>query len=59
LSKENKRAINVKLDDETKSKIEILAFIRNQKLQDLCEDLIKEAIKENADKIEAIEKIKD
>ncbi len=49
----------MKLDDETKSKIEILAFIRNQKLQDLCEDLIKEAIKENADKIEAIEKIKD
>lgn len=59
MSNENQKVINVKLDAETKSKFETLAFIKNCKLQDLCTELIKAAIKENADKIDAVEKLKD
>lgn len=59
MSKENSKVINVKLDAETKRKFEILAFIKDCKLQELCAELIKASIKENADKIDAIEKLKD
>lgn len=56
---EKKFPINVKLDADTKSKLETLAFIRKSTIQDVCEDLIKEAIKSNANKIEQVEKLRD
>ena len=59
MSNEKDKVINVKLDAETKRRFEILAFIRDCKLQELCTELIEAAIKENADKIDAVEKLKD
>ena len=59
MSNENQKVINIKLDADTKRKFEILAFIRDCKLQELCTELIQAAIKENADKIDAVEKLKD
>lgn len=59
MSNEKEKVINVKLDADTKRKFEILAFIKDSKLQDLCAELIKAAIKENSDKIDAVEKLKD
>ena len=56
---EKKFPINVKLDADTKSKLETLAFIRKSTIQDVCEDLIKEAIKSNANKIEQVEKLRE
>lgn len=56
---EKSKVINIKLDAETKSKIETLAFIRRCKLQDLCKELIDNCIKENADKIATAEKLRE
>ena len=52
---EKSKVINVKLDAETKSKFETLAFIKRTTLQDLCIDLINESIKANADIIADVE----
>ena len=57
--KEKLKTVNVKLDAETKSKIETLAFIKRTSLQDLCVDLINQTIKDNADKIANAEKLRE
>ena len=56
---QKEKTINLKLDSETKSKFETLAFIKRSKLQDLCEELVKDAIKENADIIAEVESKRD
>ena len=49
------KVINVKLDADTKSKFETLAFIKRTTLQDLCIELINDTIKANADIIAEVE----
>ena len=39
MSEKKLKTINVKLDSETKSKIETLAYLQGVKLQDLCTEL--------------------
>ena len=53
------KVINVKLDAETKSKFETLAFLRRLTLQDLCKELIKETIEANSDKIAEAENLRE
>ena len=56
---ENKvKVINVKLDAETKSKFETLAYLQGASLQDLTLQLIKEAINKNSDVIGEVEKVR-
>ena len=52
------KVINVKLDDEMKSKFETLAYLKDMTLQDLCKDLIAESIKKNKKAIDEAEKIR-
>lgn len=56
--KDDKKTVNVKFDAETKSKLEALAFLRGEKLQALCENIIKECLDANADAIASAEKLK-
>ena len=49
------QVINVKMDNETKSKIETLAFIKRLSLQDLCLKIFKDAIVEHAEVIDEVE----
>jgi len=58
MTKKNLKTINVKLDSETKSKIETLAYLQGVKLQDLCTELITDAINKNADVIADAEKLR-
>ena len=55
---EKKKVINVKVDDETKSKLETLAYLQGVSLQNLCEQLIQDAIIDNADAIADAEQIR-
>lgn len=55
---EKTKVINVKVDDETKSKLETLAYLKGMKLQSLCEQLIQDAIIDNADVIADAEQIR-
>ena len=55
----SKSVVNVKIDNETKSKLETLAYIKRSSIQDLCKSLIEDAIKENAKKIEQAEKLRE
>ena len=55
---EKNKVINVKVDDETKSKLETLAYLQGISLQNLCEQLIKDAIIDNADAIADAEQIR-
>lgn len=55
---EKKKVINVKVDDETKSKLETLAYLQGISLQNLCEQLIQDAIIDNADAIADAEQIR-
>ena len=43
------------MDNETKSKIETLAFIKRLSLQDLCLKIFKDAIVEHAEVIDEVE----
>ena len=52
------KTINVKLDIETKSKFETLAYLQGASLQDLTLQLIKEAINKNSDVIGQVEKVR-
>ena len=52
------KTINVKLDIETKSKFETLAYLQGASLQDLTLQLIKEAINKNSDVIGEVEKVR-
>lgn len=54
----DKKTVNVKFDAETKSKLEALAFLRGEKLQALCENIIKECLDANADAIASAEKLR-
>ena len=56
---DNKKVINIKLDEDTKSKFETLAFIKRSTLQDLCIELINQTIEANADKIAEAEKLRE
>ena len=51
-----KKVINVKIDADTKSKLDTLAYLQDVKLQDLCIGLINDAISNNADAIAEVEK---
>lgn len=51
--------INVKLDAETKSKLETLAFIKSKSLQDLSKELILNGLEPYADKIAEAEKLRE
>ena len=55
----NKSVVNVKIDNDVKSKLETLAYIKRSSIQDLCKALIEDAIKENANKIEQAEKLRE
>lgn len=57
MSKNN--VVNIKLDAETKSKLETLAFIRRLTLQDLCKNAINELLEANAKKIADAEKLRE
>lgn len=52
------KTVNMKFDAETKSKLETLAYLRAEKLQTLCENIIKECLKANADTIADAEKLR-
>lgn len=56
--KKNK-AINIKIDSETKSKLETLAHLKRQTLQDLLIDIITIAIDNNKEKINEVEKLRE
>ena len=58
MSKDKSKVINVKLDAETKSKFETLAYLQDVSLQDLCLQLIQDSIKANADIISDAEKLR-
>ena len=51
-----KKVINVKIDADTKSKLDTLAYLQDVKLQDLCIGLINDALSNNADAIAEVEK---
>lgn len=53
------KVINIKLDAETKSKIESLAYLKRKSIQDLCKELIDDCIEANADKIAEAEKLRE
>lgn len=55
---EKAKVINVKLDAETKSKFETLAYLQDVSLQDLCLQLIQESIIANADVIADAEQLR-
>ena len=55
---EKPKVINVKVDEETKSKLETLAYLQGLTLQNLCEQLIQDAIIDNADAIADAEQIR-
>lgn len=55
---DEKKVINIKLDADTKSKLETLAYLQDMKLQELCIGLITDVINENAEAIAEVEKTK-
>ena len=57
-NKKNEKTINVKLDADTKSKFETLAYLKDASLQDLTLQLIKNAISDNAEVIAEVEKVR-
>lgn len=52
------KVINVKVDEETKSKIETLAYLKGVSLQDLCFQIIQDSIIANADVIADAEQLR-
>lgn len=58
MSNKKLKTINLKIDAETKSKFETLAYLENMKLQDLIMQLIKDAINKNANAIAEVEKVR-
>lgn len=52
------KVINVKLDADTKSKFETLAYLQDVTLQELCIKLINTAIVDNADAIAKAEELR-
>lgn len=56
---DNKSVVNVKIDNDVKSKLETLAFIRKQTIQELCESIFIKEIEAFADKIEQVEKLRE
>ena len=59
MTKEKQSVVNVKISNDVKSKLETLAYIKRSSIQDLCKALIEDAIKDNADKIEQAEKLRE
>lgn len=55
---EKNKVINVKVTEETKSKVETLAYLQGITLQDLCGGLIQNIIIENADVIADAEQLR-
>lgn len=55
---EKSKVINVKLDAETKSKFETLAYLQDMSLQDLTLQLIKDSIDANAGVIADAEQLR-
>lgn len=51
--------VNIKLDAETKSKLETLAYIRRLTLQELCKNAIDDIITQNSKRIAEAEKLRE
>lgn len=51
--------VNIKLDAETKSKLETLAYIRRMTLQELCKNAIDDIITQNSKRIAEAEKLRE
>lgn len=58
MANEDTKTINVKVDLDTKSKIDTLAYLQDVSLQDLCIIAINEYINKNADAIAEAEALK-
>ena len=59
ISEEKKNVINIKVDMETKAKLETMKFLLNKSsLSDVCKFLIEKGIKDNEDKIKEAEKLR-
>ena len=59
MSKSNLKTVNIKLDNETKSKLETLAYLKRCSIQDLCVAIIKKELDANNDKIAQIENMRE
>lgn len=55
----NNKNVNIKLDMDTKSKLETLAYIKRCTIQEICLDIIKRELDANADKIADAEKLRE
>ena len=55
---EDTKTINVKVDLDTKSKLDTLAYLQDVTLQDLCITAINEYVDKNADAIAEAEALK-
>ena len=55
---EDTKTINVKLDLDTKSKVDTLAYLQDVNLQELCTTAIKEYVDKYADAIADAEKLR-
>ena len=58
MSSKDVKPINIKLDSETKSKLETLAYLQNMSIQDLGVKIIKDAIASNEDAISKAEELR-
>lgn len=58
MATEKPKTINLKIDAETKSKFETLAYLQDASLQDLILQLINNTINENAEIIADAEKLR-
>ena len=59
MTKEKQSVLNFKISNDVKIKLYILSYIKRSSNKDLCKALIEDAIKENADKIEQAEKLRE
>lgn len=59
MANKNGKNVNIKLDNETKSKLETLAYIKRCTIQDICIKSIQKTIEANADKIADVEKMRE
>lgn len=56
---EKQPIINIKLDRETKDKLDTLVFIKKSTIQDLCLQMIKDNITANEDIINKVENLRE
>lgn len=59
MKQEKLKTVNLKFDNETKSKLETLAYIKRCSIQDLCLNILKKELDANADKIATVENLRE